>query len=198
MPTTKTLKNPTAQAHPAPINLDAAIEEIRLALADVDWLTKAFHRAYQMPQKNPDGKGGIIQVPMAYQVKGEYYPVMPNDAIQAYSFFRVRGAKEFQQYSTQTSQLYLNAPLDLIVWANLKRIDSSKDYIFTEELQTDILKVFNQFSGASIDRIWDERTEDIFNGYTLDPTQRDLLMYPYQAFRIEFTLEYPVVCLDLV
>lgn len=197
MPTTKTLRNPTAQAHPDPINLDDYIEQLRSSIATIPWLSKAFHRAYQMPQKNPDGKGGIIQVPMAYQAGGEYYPVMPNDALQAYSFFRVRGPKTFTDYSAQTTQLYSVAPLDLIVWANLKSIAPLKDYIFTEELERHVMKVFNQFAELNVLRIWDERAEDIFSGYTLDLTKRDLLMYPYQAFRVEFDMSYPNFCLDV-
>lgn len=196
MPTTKTLKNPTAQAHPAPINLDDFIEQLRTSMATISWLEKAFHRAYQMPRKNPDGKGGIIQVPMAYQAGSEYYPVMPNDALQAYSFFRVRGPKTFTDYSTQSTLLNSVAPLDLIVWGNLKSIDPAKDYIFTEQLEQDVMAIFNQYPQVSVLRIWDERAEDIFSGYSLDLTKRDLLMYPYQAFRIEFDLSFPYVCLE--
>lgn len=209
MPTTHTLKNPQVIPVPNYIDLDRAIEDVRLALADIPWLEKPFHKAKEIPQPNPDGKGGILRIPMVYLSGKEYYPVMPNDALRSHSFFRIRGPKQFIDYSYSSAEPNLVAPLDLIVWVNLKKItgfstfDSSfdftfglPDYNYLEVLERDVIQVLNQRSEVSLLRIWDDRAADIFSGYTLDETQRDLLMFPYQAFRVELDLSYSMICLE--
>jgi hypothetical protein len=209
MPTTHTLKNPTVITNPIYIDLDKAIEDLRVAIAAVPWLEKPFHRAKEIPLPNPDGKGGIIRVPMVYQSGKEYYPVMPNDALRSYSFFRTRGPKEFVDYSYSAPEPEMLAPMDLIVWVNLGRLNGfstfdptfdftfgAPDYNYLEILERDIVKFLNGYSQISIKRIWDDRVSDIFSGYTLNETQRDLLMFPYQAFRIEFDLSYSMICQD--
>lgn len=194
--TNQTLKNPTATAYPAPVDLDAAIEALRLGMAGISWLEKSFGRARMIARNSPDKKTAIKE-PMVYQGGGEYYPCLPNDALKSYSFFRVNGSRQLMDYAQSSPGLYASAPVDLIVWANLKQINPAKDYIFTEELIRETLMKINTFSEVlSITRVWDDKAEDIFSGYTIDERQRELLMYPYQGFRIEMVLQFSVMCLQ--
>lgn len=194
--TSHTLKNPTPKEHPDPHDLDASIERARCMLTDIPWLPKAFHRAIEHAEKDPDGQGGTIRVPKVYLSGKEYYPVLPNDALIAYSFFRVSGGRTLSEYLPDIISLNAECPVDLIVWANLQKIDKHKDYIFTEELIRDVLRALNSNPDIIITGIFDNAPEDIFIGYDLQPAHRDLLKYPYQAFRISMNLRYEIECLN--
>lgn len=194
--TTQTLKKPTVVAHPNPVDLEAVIETLRAALSSLTWLEKSFGRAKEVARTAPDGRG-VERQPMAYTSGKEYYPVLPNDSLKAYSFFRVSGPRTIDNYAPNVPQHYASAPVDLIVWANLKKVDKTKDYIFTEELIRDVMTVLNLNPDVQeVVRVWDDRVEDIFRGYSLEPAHRDLLMYPYQAFRVEMNLRFRVQCLS--
>lgn len=192
--TPETLKNPTAKQHPDPIDLEAAIERVRCMVEELPWLEKSFGRAREHAEKNPDGQGGEITVPKVYQGKKEYYPVLPNDSLRSYSFFRVAGNRVPDDYTPDNISYNETTPVDLIVWGNLQKIDKHKDYIFTEELIRDVRSVLRDNGEVFITQIADERPEDIFVGYTLDPTQQGLLKYPYFAFRIGMNLRYSSGC----
>lgn len=196
--TTETLKDPTAAAHPNPVDLEASIEVVRLNMAQLPWLQKSFGRAREMVSKSPDNRD-IVREPKVYQYGGEYYPCLPNDALASYSFLRVRGERDMLDYAANAPTLQGSAPVDLIVWVNLQQLDPSKDYIFTDELIGDVLRTLNQMSEVQhVNRVIDERADDIFSGYTLELAHRDLLMYPYQAFRIEMLLGFEVSCGDRI
>ncbi len=183
-------KNPSAPATPNPKGLDAKINELQTALSGLSWLQKSFGRAKIIPTKLGGKK--LLQ-PMVYQGEKDYYPVLPNDALNSYSFFRVWGNRANPEQSK-----FANAPidvvtLDLIFWVNLEAIDNTKDYIYTEDLITevrDLLKTQN----VTVKTVSDEKTEDIFRGYTLNTDHRDLLMKPYQAWRIELEVSYSIDC----
>ncbi len=195
--TEETLKNPTAGAHPNPVDLDRSIECLRVSLQDIPWLQKAFHRAKEFAEKTGTA-GTVIRVPKVYIKAGEYYPVMPNDSLKSFSFFRVTGGRNLDDYEPHAVSNYATCPVDLIVWGNLKQIDKTKDYIFTEELIRDVLEVLQSNEDVELEGggIFDERPDDIFSGYTLDVTQRDLLKYPYFAFRIAMSLRYTIDCFN--
>ena len=173
-----TLKNPIAPTIPNPIGLDAEIQDLQLAFASLPWLTKSFGRARE-----------VNKIPMVYQGTSEYYPAMPNDALRAYSSFRLNLDKRANDYMDSDTLLFFTAPVDMIFWANLRSIDNSKDYVFTEELIRDVLAILAQNVNVTVVRIWDERPEDIFKNYEISK-HRDLLMYPYAAFRIETLIRY--------
>ena len=177
---------------PGAIDLDAAIATIQSELSALAWLAKAFGRAKMLPTRDIEGKTKLE--PKVYQGGGEYYPVLPNDALQSYSFCRVWGDREIDHEKSGSTFNYGSVILDVIFWVNLQSINPAKDYIFTEELINEAFKVFNRCPGVSVAAVVDEKTEDIFRGYSLNTEQRDLLMFPYQAFRFELALDYEVTC----
>jgi hypothetical protein len=191
--TTENLKNPSVPTITNPVDLDAAIQRIQVDLdTKIPWLEKSFGRARAHP--STVGNDTIRIEPKVYQNNGEYYPVLPNDALRSYSFFRLSNDRRPEDYSPNTPTLYEVTRTDLIVWGNLQSIDRTKDYVFTDELINDVRQVLNFSPDVTIVRLWDERPEQVFRGYRLDPNHRDLLMYPYFAFRFEFDLRYNITC----
>lgn len=192
--TTENLKNPSVPTITDPFDLDAAIQRIQTRLSnELSWLEKSFGRARAHPSTINDNTRRIE--PKVYQANGEYYPVLPNDALSSYSFFYVNGDRRPEDYSPNAPTLYELTRTSLVVWGNLRAIDQSKDYIFTDELINDTRAVLNFSPDVTIIRLWDERPAEVFRGFTLDPNHRDLLMYPYFAFRFEFDLRYTITCL---
>ena len=192
MPTVHNLKNPSVPTLANPIDLDLAIQTLQIDLGNkLSWLEKSFGRA----RSHPSTIVGMTKTePKVYQGSSEYYPVLPNDALQAYSFFRVPADRRPEDYSANSPALFEVSRVDYIAWGNLQQIDRTKDEIFTDELLNDARWVLNFSPDVTILRTFDERPEDIFRGYTLEPNHRDLLMYPYFAFRIEMDLRYTINC----
>lgn len=193
--TTETLKNPSVVALPNPAGIDKAIQQLQTSLQRLPWIQKIFGRAWTLPTTTPDNK--VIQEPKVYQGGLEYYPVLPNDALNSYSFFRVGAGRSTVDYQANmnTGGMYVfRDPVDLIVWGNLQKIDPTKDYIFKEELIQAIMNRLNRDANVQVVRVWDDKVEDIYKGYTLQPAHRDLLMFPFMAFRIEMFLSYQFDC----
>lgn len=191
MPTVHNLKNPDVPTLANPVDLDLAIQTLQIDLASkVSWLEKSFGRARAHSSTLIESR---IE-PKIYQSNGEYYPVLPNDALRSYCFFRVPSDRRPEDYNANAYTLYEITRVDNIFWGNLQAIDHNRDEIFTDELINDVRSVLNFSPNVTILRIWDEKPEDIFRGYSLEPTHRDLLLYPYFAFRVEFDLSYTINC----
>jgi hypothetical protein len=185
-----TTKNPVVVTIPSPVGIDLAVQN---ALAVLPWLEKSFGRAWMFPQHIGNDK---VMMPCVYQGGKEYYCVMPNDSLRGYSFWRVNGARSFDEYVPLSNYngYEFTDPVDLIVWVNLKQADPTKDYVFTEELIRQVVGILDQDPNCYLKKVWDEKAEDIFKGYSLKDTHRDLLMFPYAAFRIEMELKYVIQC----
>ena len=196
-------QNPTILLIESPVGLDKAIQSIQQELATgLTWLEKSFGRAWEFKEVDPD-TGKIERVPKAYSGEGEYFPVLPNDFLKAQSFITVRNEETWPAYSRATGNSK-SRELSIIFWFNLKEINPAKDYIFTEELKTDVEKIlkFNAYV-ASINKYFDERVEDVFDGYisqaesgrySVDDTKTQYLMYPYSGFRFDLTVAYTEEC----
>jgi hypothetical protein len=192
--TTETLKNPTIPTLPDPIGIDFAIQRLQQSIGTLEWLGKSFGRAWTIPRQVLNEK---VVEPMCYQGTKEYYPVLPNDALKSYSFWRVSGGRSAEEYrpNMNTGGAFIfKDSVDLIVWVNLKRIDPTKNYIFKEELIRDVMVKLNRDPNVEVVRVYDDKADEIFKGYSLKPQHRDLLMYPFDAFRIEMFLSYQFVC----
>ena len=75
----------------------------------------------------------------------------------------------------------------------------SKDYIFTEELKSEIetkLKTVHQIT--EIIEWVDERAEEVFKGYDLpnEMLETEYLQYPYAGIRLDVNVTYPEACLS--
>jgi len=60
-------------------------------------------------------------------------------------------------------------------------------------LLKDVLDILAKNNEIKIIKVWDDRPEDVFLNYELN-VNRDLLMYPFGAFRIQIELSYYYEC----
>lgn len=184
------------------IGLDVPIEAIRAAIGSLAWVSKSFGRAWEFKEKDLVTEK-LLKTPKAYTTGGEYINVLPNDSlfsegVAASSFIAVRGGEEYELFQANTGSIK-KARLSIIIWANLQLIDSSKDYIFTEELKAEIeakLKTVHQIT--EIIEWVDERAEEVFKGYDLpnEMLETEYLQYPYAGIRLDVNVTYPEACLS--
>lgn len=181
--------------------LDAPIEAIRGAISEISWISKSFGRAMTFTEPELSSSGRLKRVPKVYEDSGEYINVLPNDSIfsngvAASSFIRLVGPETYQSYEPNTGSIK-SARLSIIIWGDLKKIDSSKDYIFTEYLKSQIeAKVKDVHFVTEIIEWVDERAEDVFQGYDLNGEgfNTEYLMYPYAGIRVDVRVNYPEAC----
>lgn len=179
--------------NPLPIGVEAVIEALRLQLIDgLPWLEKAFGRAWEFKEESTSGR--TIRIPKCYTESGEYINVLPNDNLVAQCFFQLNGSETYSVFNYAAGSMK-EVDLSVIFWMNLKRIDETKDYIFTEELKADVEEVLKN-TGYTKELVeWvDERAEDVFIRYDVDDVNTQYLMYPYAGFRVTVTVNYPENC----
>jgi len=198
--TTSNRVNPLIPLLSNPIGLDKAIQDIQIALSDISWLEKIFGRAFEFNAINTLGKR--IKKPMVYIGNGEYYSVLPNDTFKSMCFFLTRGHEESEGYLTGNTLIYKVRGISIIFWVNLKLIDPTNDYIFTEKLKTDVEKVLIHLPQVQdLENYNDQDADQIFASsgkaklgvstpFNLADTPDAYLMYPYSAFRMELSLKY--------
>ena len=119
---------------------------------------------------------------------GEYLTVLPNDKFKGMSFIMATSQETFvgDDYTTDTFQQERTRQAALIFWVNLKAIDPTKDYPFTEELKEEVEIQLADLDNLSIVSYIDENYREVFNG--LNMGQNNYLMYPYAAFRFNLIL----------
>lgn len=185
--------NPTIPTISAPTGIDTVIESIRTVLGDnLLWLDKSFGRAWPMKTKDVDGK--VLRVPKTYLGEKEYHNVLPNDFLVAQSFIAVDGPEEWEQFNRFEGSIK-QRKLAIIFWVNLKEINPSKDYIFTEELKAEIESILKVHPAVlSLDSYTDEKAADIFEGYDISDDTSEYLMYPYAGMRFGLTVSYNEEC----
>lgn len=184
--------NPTISTIPAASGFDAVTESIRTALSALTWLDKSFGRAWEHSEIDTEGK--VKKVPKVYTAAGEYLNVLPNDFLQAQSFIRADGPEEWEQFNRFEGSTK-GRKISIVFWVNLKEINQAKDYIFIDELKTDVEGILSIHpSVKSMNAYYDEKVESIFEGYNIEDVATQYLMYPYAGMRFSLTVIYPEVC----
>lgn len=169
--------------------VDAALQDIAKRLATISWLEKSWGRAYSVMTQQSNNRPSYN--PMVYISKSEYYEVVPNDRFKAFSFWGVDGPEQAEdQINFSMTNSMWSTDVYGIFWCDLKKINRDADHIFTQDLIQEVLTKLKLESSFTLTRIYDEKIEDIYRGFVLDPGQRDLLMYPHAGFRIEGKLNY--------
>lgn len=183
-----TPKNPKIVFIPTPKNLDKALQELALALAyGLPWLEKAFPRA-RKAFTTEDGKEVVF--PEAYEQRGEYADLRPNDHLKAYCFI-VAGRGEPIDYKAFLKNNYRHE-INIIFWFNLKKLDSTVDYIYTESLKEQILETLRARSEFQLTEIIED-PEEIFQGFTINK-MKQYFKYPFGGFRFSGNLFFPENC----
>jgi len=178
------VSNPKILIPPALYGLDYTIERLRSNLTALPWLEYAFHRAYSFKR-----------VPMVYIGNKEYFTVLPNDFAKSFCFFIGRGPDSIPDNAPQLGwTAVFEKSVDLIFYLNLDRIDSAKDYIYTEQLKLEVLRIIQRTPGCKALNIYNETLEDVYSGFTLKEVNDNLLKKPYAGLRFNLQLRYENKC----
>jgi hypothetical protein len=176
---------PQAPTLPHAVGLDKEIQRLQLLLASqLSWLQVSYGKAYRATRReagNPKGK--LLTYPEVYAGGREYRDVLPNDNVQAQSFFFPTGPATNPDRQPLLHTLSLAQPVDLLVWANLEKVDPTKHYRYEAELLTDVLRVLSADGQALVTRVF-TTPEDVFRGFALELVPEKVLRAPYAGFRI--------------
>lgn len=164
------------------------IESIRSSLEDLRWLEAAFGKAWLLTEG--DGK-----VPKILMNDREYYTVMPNDDYKSFSFFIGRGPAEPVEYIPFSGSDYWQKNVDLIFYFNLRKIDHTKPYNFTDELEQQVTDKLKTLRGVVIEAVYDETVEEIYQDFDIRNINRDLLYYPFGGLRYRLRITYQKECI---
>jgi len=162
------------------------------ALADVSWLSKSFGRATIMSQIDGDEKERIYPVCWIADSKDQF-EMIANDNWNAYSFFVCNGTEKPIDYSDTSANTY-ERDVSLYVWCNLSAIDDTKPISYIEHLKIDIKNaiqntVYDVNYGAEILEVENDPLK-VYEGFTINVHQKQLLYFPYQGFRIDMKFRY--------
>lgn len=190
---------PTAPLLDSPQGLDAEIQRLQLLLRDeLAWLQVSYGKAYRASRKDPSNPKKLLYYPEVYAGKREYRDVLPNDNVGSQSFFLPTGPVLNPSREPIPTTLGLTQAVDLILWANLERIDSTAPHRFEHELLLDVLRVLNQDGQLRMLRAF-TTTEEIFRGFSLELVSDTALRQPYCGFRIQLELSVQnVLCAPVV
>lgn len=193
-----------------PVLLDKMLQELQQKLMEsLPWLNVAFGRAYKLARH--DEGGNKFLYPAAYNGKSEYISLMPNDNYGNFSWFDIYDPQEITPISQSLPQYTFSGAL--IFWYNLDSIYDNNDFVYTEEVKNEVLRLLTTpgiVSGASrlnITKVY-ERFENIYKGYSLEKVynnwaykgegvatyDKQFFMHPYAGLRIEFNITTRNLC----
>lgn len=180
--------DPFAPTVEHPVGLDREIQRLQLLLLEqVPWLQLSYGKAYRGSRKL-NGNGKLLYYPEVYAGGREYRDVLPNDNVQAQSFFYPTGPAVNAAREPLPGTLGLTQAVDLIVWANLERIDASATHRFEHELLLDVLRVLNEDGQVRVLRAF-TTNEEIFRGFSLELVNAEsALRQPNCGFRVQLEL----------
>lgn len=178
------LSNPIQPALINPKGVDINIETIRVLLSDISWIERSFGRAVAQYKKRGEKLVKVPEIPLG---KGEYFSCMPNDTQKAFAWFYPVGASEAMESEPFAGSRYFTERVDLYIWANLERIDST-NLGLGEQLKDNVLKALKAYPRAKVLNIWSDDVEQVYGEWEVDHVGRDLLMWPYYAMRFELEM----------
>ena len=167
-----------------PVLLDKVIQDIQNSLkAQLNWLDRAFGRAYKLVEHRPDGDKFIY--PAAYIGNSEYASLLPNDNFGNFCWFDIYDPQTVTQVVQSTPQFSFSGAI--VFWYNLNTIYADADVMYTEEIKDEIIRVLTtpglikQTGRLEINKIY-ERFENIYKGYSLEKIYNN---YSYKGDNIQ-------------
>jgi len=194
----------------APSGFNKAVQSLQVELYNgLSWLEKSFGRAYMFRER--DINGNASNTPKCYDGAGEYINVLPNDMFSAMSFIIPTDGEIIIDGNKWI--LSKTRACSLIFWVDLSRLIPGKDYVFTEELKTEVQAVLKANPYVfQINKYFDDRAENIYAGMDIDFKGRyrekkkgtysnaaqvgeQYLMFPYAGMRFDIVFAYPDNCI---
>lgn len=180
----------------SPVLLDKALQDIQKGLKQkLPWLDNAFGRAYRFVEHRSNGDK--LTYPAMYNGNSEYVSLLPNDNFGNFSWFDIYDPQQITEVVQSLPQYTFTGAL--VFWYNLDTIFDSRDFIFSEEIKDEIIRVLTTpglVSGASkltVTEIY-ERFENIYKGEGIQSVDKQFFMHPYAGLRIEFKLTTRELC----
>ena len=195
---------------PNPVLLDKVIQDIQTALTSgLNWLDAAFGKAYKLVEHKIDGDKFVY--PAAYNGKGEYVSLLPNDNFGNFSWFDIYDPQDI--VTTMQGRPEFEFSGAIVFWYNLSSIYEDNSVLYTEEIKDEIVRLLTTsgFLGSGsrfiINSIY-ERPENIYKGYAIEKVynnnaykgeniqsiDKQFFTYPYAGLRIEFTIKTRELC----
>jgi hypothetical protein len=154
--------------------VDDAVQTLRLRLAVLNWLEYDFPLA----QIGEDDEGQTYPVIYLQDGTDEYYSLLPDDSVKAYSFFIDDG------YEIGFEEELNTYHLSLFVWARLDKITVIPND-FTHLLIGDVVSILGDAECFNISI----NTKEPFAEFTaLHPHDNSLLMRRRTGFRVDFSV----------
>jgi hypothetical protein len=192
-------KNPKVLANPDAKGLDKAIESMRESFSQLTWLQKSFGRAFTL-YREVSGVEAADQaeqrlVPSVYCGNKEYFDVLPNDNLSAFSFFHpVDPTAEPETSSTGTMrfQSLWTTQVDFICYLNYKNLGDSAPV--PEKYIEQVLQQLKAIPEATVVNVWSNSLTQIWSGWDLTFLDRSTLYYPNGGFRMRLQVNYQYDC----
>lgn len=204
------IKNVTPNIITAPFGIDMVVKGLQAKFSELPWLEKSFARAVTMSTLREDVSRRGVEFDLDYIYPGmfvadgqDYFDMLLNDNVSAYSFFMARDPEETQNYH-RGSRVELKRTLSAIFWMNLQLVDNTRKDDFLEELKEEVIDkisnaVYQDNAGngtvTSVDIIdINDEPRNVFDGFTLDNTETQFLYYPFRGLRFDLDCVFIVNC----
>ena len=163
----------------SPRYYDKIIQEINLDLTGLGWIDTV----YPLAMMGEDEEGTFPEV---YSNDGSRENIRAFPSGNSISFFTI----EDQDQEDESD--YFDCPLSLIVWADLTKVDGTKEYNYTNELVIEVYDVLTSHGAYNISIDY----QGVFDGFTqLEKLENQNVMLPYTAFKISFSADV-LICLS--
>ena len=172
---------------------------------DLIWIDKISGLVQTVVVMVPNGKDTAVQksYPVSCNItadackKGGYQDLCPDSKKKSVVYFEDRGIQEVSRYG---NRITFKSNLRLVAWLNLCLISdscgTSGDYVIQ------VIKVLPKtpfstadFSSISISNLTQaERDVSIFSKYTYSETAVQYLLYPYDFFALDISIDFTIPC----
>lgn len=197
-----------------PVLLDRVLQDLQQSLkSKLPWLNYAFGKAYKLVEHRHDGAKFVY--PAAYNGNGEYVSLIPNDNYGNFCWFDIYDPQTIEEKTQSLPQFTFRGAL--VFWYDLSRIYAEKDFINSEEIKDEIIRVLTSpmlLSSQGRFQITEinERFENIYRGYSIEKVynkydytgegvqnvDKQFFMYPYGGIRFDFTLTTREQCTRVI
>lgn len=179
--------------------IDSKIQLLQLALEDnLSWLQYSFGKC-ERHEKIIEGTKEVYPVCFVDNTT-DPIDVRPNDNYESMSFWEVQDPGRISYDDEYAIRKYAMWEYDvsLIIWANLKRIDSSHYNETKSRMRQDIIDVFEtKLVGSDVtfwvEQIFEKDILQIFVGYDLN-NEENIIKRPFVAFRINGIIRFKRKC----
>lgn len=163
--------------------IDSFIVEFNTGIVQsLTWLNNPLGRLQEL-SRNLDG--GLVRVPAAHTINGEYIDLLPDDTLTNYSWFDFDPI-EFKSFRIPAK---FKARGTWKLFLDLNSIYENKDPRYLENVKYEIVNALGSltlktgaFRGGSIS----ERIQDVYKGFSITNVQDRYFMQPYAALNVSF------------